>query len=431
MLTPSYRPTSAQLAMRRVIRDKTRILAYGGSRSGKTFEFCRALIALGARYGGRHAIFRRYFNSARRSVFEDTFPKALELCFPKLSYTRNAVETRYVLPNGAEYYFVGLDDPKRAEKILGLEFATVYFNECSEIAFPAVELALTRLAERRVDASGKVLRNRAFFDCNPPGRSHWIYRMFFDKVNPGSRTPLYDPENYGVVKLNPSDNAENLPVGYVESTLNCGSELAKKRFLYGEFANDSENALWKQEDIDAFRTTGTPSGFEKIVVGVDPAVTASGTSDETGIVVVGLRTESDGLGHFYVLDDRSLRAHPAVWTAEVEATRRVWNADLVVVETNQGGELALEALRSVNQYMPLKPVRAARGKWSRAEPAAVLYRQGRVHHVGVFRALEDEMTSFNPVEKFDVHDDRVDALAWAISALIDSPGACEGGFIRF
>ena len=120
-----YRPTSAQLALRKLIREKTRILAYGGSRSGKTFEFCHALAAIGMRYGGRYAVFRRYFNAVKNSVFDDTFPKMFELSFPGVEYRRNLSDARIVVPDAnAEFWFVGLDDDRRVERILGREFAT-------------------------------------------------------------------------------------------------------------------------------------------------------------------------------------------------------------------------------------------------------------------------------------------------------------------
>ena len=259
-----YRPTSAQLALRKLIREKTRILAYGGSRSGKTFEFCHALAAIGMRYGGRYAVFRRYFNAVKNSVFDDTFPKMFELSFPGVEYRRNLSDARIVVPDAnAEFWFVGLDDDRRVERILGREYAGIYFNECSEIAYSSVEIATTRLAQRRFDRDGAPLRNRAFFDCNPPGRSHWTYRLFIEGINPTTRVRLSDFETYGAIQINPADNVENLPENYISSTLASGSERMKKRFLYGEFANDSENALWKQETIDASRAVAAPRDLER------------------------------------------------------------------------------------------------------------------------------------------------------------------------
>ncbi|MBR0225395.1 MAG: phage terminase large subunit [Thermoguttaceae bacterium] len=425
-----YRPTRAQLALRRLVRDKSRILAYGGSRSGKTFEFCHALAAMGMRYGGRYAVFRRYFNSVKNSVFDDTFPKMLELSFPGIEYKRNLSDARIVIPCAdAEFWFVGLDDERRVERILGREYAGVYFNECSEIAYSSVEIATTRLAQRRFDRNGRRLRNRAFFDCNPPGRSHWTYRLFIEGINPTTRAKLTNFEEYGAIQINPIDNVENLPENYIESTLATGSERMKKRFLYGEFSNDMEHALWKQETIDANRVVEVPRELERIVVGVDPAVTSGERSDATGIVVAGRVRAPDGRPSFYVLDDRSLTAPPDRWAREVVETFRFWQGDAVVVETNQGGDLVASALRQIDPNLPVRTVRATRGKILRAEPVAILYQHGRARHVGVFHELEEEMTSYAGPSTPNQSVDRLDALVWAITELADYAGDCVGGFL--
>lgn len=435
-LTTEYAPTNAQLALRRVIRDKTRILAYGGSRSGKTFELCRAITVLAIRYGGRYAIFRRYFNAVRSSVFNDTFPKMLRLCFPELEYQVNRSLTELYLPhNGAEIDFVGLDDDARIEKILGREFAAIYFNECSEMSFSSIEIAATRLAQKRFDPkTGKQLRNRMFFDCNPPGKSHWSYKMFIEGVHPLSRTKLRNFDDYGVVQINPRDNIDNLPVGYIEATLENASERAKKRFLYGEFSDENENALWKITTmVDPFRVQSAPNDMERIVVGVDPAVTSAESSDHTGIVVCGMRYDDrDGREHFYVLEDASLIAQPTQWARRAVDAYERWNADLVVAEVNQGGDMVETTLRNIAPNLPVRKVRATRGKIIRAEPISVLYSQGRVHHVGevAFDELEGEMSSYTGSASED-SPDRLDALVWALTELSNGTGAVGGGTLYF
>lgn len=431
-----YKPTKAQLALRRIIRDKTRILAYGGSRSGKTFELCRALAVLAIRYGGRYAIFRRYFNAVRSSVFNDTFPKMLELCFPDLEYEVNRSLTEIYLPhNGAEIAFVGLDDDSRIEKILGREFATIYFNECSEMSFSSIEVAATRLAQKRFDpTTGKQLRNRMFFDCNPPGKTHWSYRMFVEGIHPLSRTKLHNYADYGMIQINPGDNLENLPDGYIESTLANASERAKKRFLYGEFSDENENALWKISTmVDPYRIPEPPGELERIVVGVDPAVTSTEASDHTGIVVCGMKLdERDGQEHFYVLEDASLIAQPTQWAARVIHAYERWNADLVVAEVNQGGDMVESTLHNLAPNLPVRKVRATRGKIVRAEPISVLYSQGRVHHVGdyAFDELENEMASYTGATN-DESPDRLDALVWSLTELSSGNGAVDGGSLYF
>ena len=417
----SYKPTTAQLALRKLVRDRTRILAYGGSRSGKTFEFCRAIAVLAFRYGGRYAIFRRYFNAVRTSVFVDTFPKMMSLCFPTYRYEVNKSASEIYFPhNGAEIDFVGLDDKARVEKILGREFAAIYFNECSEISFSSIEIATTRLAQKRFDSYGRLLRNRLFYDCNPPGKSHWTYKMFIEGVHPVSRLRINNPGDYGTIRINPHDNAENLPDGYIEQTLGNASERSKRRFLYGEFSDENENALWKSATmIDPFRVVDVPDDLERIVVGVDPAVTSSEMSDHTGIVVCGKKT-IDGEEHFFVLQDCSLIAQPEKWAKVVTAAYDDWLAELVVAEVNQGGDMVESTLRNIAPNLPVKKVRASRGKIVRAEPISVLYSQGRVHHVGMFPSLEDEMTSYTGDRTSEDSPDRMDALVWALTELSTS-----------
>lgn len=412
-----YKPTNAQLALRQLVKDKTRILAYGGSRSGKTFEFCRAIAVLAFRYGGRYAIFRRYFNAVRTSVFVDTFPKMMSLCFPSYHYETNKAASEIYFHNGAEIDFVGLDDKARVEKILGREFAAIYFNECSEISFSSVEIATTRLAQKRLDSRGRLLRNRLFYDCNPPGKNHWTYKMFIEGVHPVSRLKISNTGSYGVIRINPHDNAENLPEGYIEQTLGNASERSKRRFLYGEFSDENENALWKSSTmIDPFRVVDVPDDLERIVIGVDPAVTSSETSDHTGIVVCGKKT-IDGQDHFFVLEDDSLIAPPERWSAVVSSCFNDWFAELVVAEINQGGDLVESTLRNTAPNLPVKKVRATRGKIVRAEPISVLYSQGRVHHVGLFPELENEMTSYTGDRTSEDSPDRLDALVWALTEL--------------
>ena len=436
-VSPGYEPTNAQLALRRIIRDKTRILAYGGSRSGKTFEICRAIAVLAMRYGGRYAIFRRYTNAVRASVFCDTFPKMLALCFPELDYRLNrSLSEVYFEHNGAEIDFCGLDDGKRVEKILGREFAAIYFNECSEIAFDSVEVALTRLAQKRFDpTTGKQLRNRIFFDCNPPGKSHWSYRMFIEGVHPVSRARLRNYSDFGAIQINPRDNIANLPDGYIETTLEASSERSKRRFLYGEFSDENENALWKSATmIDPFRVAEAPEELERIVIGVDPAVTSTETSARTGIVVCGMKRNGDsGAETFYVLDDLSLVATPMQWARRVVDAFNRWSADLVVAEVNQGGDLVETTLRNVAPNLPVRKVRATRGKILRAEPISVLYSQGRVHHVGTANLgeLEGEMTSYTG-DASQASPDRLDALVWALTELSNNDvGSVGGGALYF
>jgi len=165
--------------------------------------------------------------------------------------------------------------------------------------------------------------------------------------------------------------------------------------------------------------------LRRIVVAVDPAVTANATSDETGIVVAALGVD----GHGYVLEDASIKASPHMWARiAVEAFQR-WRADRIVAEVNNGGDLVEYTVRTVDANVPLTQVRASRGKIARAEPVAALYEQHKIHHVGVFEALETQMCEGTTLEQRSKSPDRVDALVWAISALI-LDGADEAIMMR-
>lgn len=386
----------------------THLLLYGGSRSGKSFALCCALVVRSLKSpGSRHAVVRRYFSAVHASIGLDTLPKALKLRFPGVVCVYRKSEGLFRFANGSEIWLIGLDDEARAEKILGQEFATIYFNECSELDYTSVQTALTRLAQKAPD-----LVNRAFYDCNPPGRGHWTYRLFVEKRDPMSRRELRDPENYLALRLNPGDNRENLPEGYIENTLANLPERQRNRFLYGEWSDDTEGALWTMEMLARARETRAPEALARIVVGVDPAVTAHENSDHTGIVAAGI----DRAGVIHVLRDASCRRAPLGWAAEVVKLYRELDADLVVGEVNNGGDLIESLLRQLAPEVNFRAVRATRGKLLRAEPVAALYARDLVRHAGEFPELEEEMLGYSPANSSD-SPDRLDALVWALSEL--------------
>ena len=187
--------------------DTTHIMAYGGSRSGKTFGFVRAMILRALAHKSRHAILRYRFNHLKGSIIADTLPKVMELCFPGVADKCHMDKTDwfYRLPNGSEIWFGGLDDKERTEKILGQEFATIYLNECSQIPYASRNMAMTRLAQNTP------LRLKAYYDCNPPGMAHWTYKLFVEKRDPDRKTGVANPSNFAALMMNPADNQNNLP----------------------------------------------------------------------------------------------------------------------------------------------------------------------------------------------------------------------------
>ena len=197
-----------------------------------------------------------------------------------------------------------------------------------------------------------------------------------------------------------------------------GTRLGRQE-IHGEILEDVEGALWNFDLIEPFRVEVAPQ-MERIVVGIDPAGSASAKSDETGIVVVGAITEGNNQ-HFYVLADGSGRMSPTAWATAAIHLHDHFDADAIVPERNYGGEMVTTTLRTVDSVARIIPVNSRRGKALRAEPILSLYEQGRVHHVGTFGDLEDQMVSWVP----GVGDspDRVDALVHAITNLSRGGGA--------
>ena len=404
----SFEYTAAQKAAFSLIAGAHKyIMLFGGSRSGKTFALCCALAVRALKApGSRHAVIRRHFNGVKTSIGMDTLPKVMKLRFPDVKYTYNKSENFFSFPNGSEIWLAGLDDAQRADKILGKEFATVYFNECSELDYCSVMTALTRLAQ---NVPG--LKNKALFDCNPPGKTHWTYRVFIEHVDPVDRVVLRNAPDYAAIRINPEDNAANLPAGYIENTLAGLPERQRKRFLEGRFTDEVSGSLWKQKDLDEKRVITLPE-LERIVIGVDPAVTGHEGSDLTGIVAAARGVD----GRFYVLADRSCRASPLEWAKEVVKLYHELEADRVVGEVNNGGDLIESLLREFDPDLSFTAVRATRGKVIRAEPVAALYEKGKVSHHGLFNDLEDELTGYSPLTSVK-SPDRLDALVWAITEL--------------
>ena len=222
-------------------------------------------------------------------------------------------------------------------------------------------------------------------------------------------------------KLSTARNKGNLAKGFVEAlTERYGGTRLGRQELEGELIEDREDALWSRQMLAEVRVAEA-GDLRRIVVAVDPPASSRRTSDACGIVAAGL----DGEGRVVVLADASLRAaKPTDWAAAAVALFHRLEADCIVAEVNQGGDMVTAVIRTVDAAVPVKAVRANRGKWLRAEPVAALYAQGRVKHAGRFAELEDEMCDFGPDGLSGGRSpDRVDALVWAVNELVPRAGA--------
>jgi PBSX family phage terminase large subunit len=168
-------------------------MLYGGSRSGKTFLLCRAMAVRALRAPkSRHVIARLRFNAVKVSVGFDTMPKVLDLCFPGVRAPLNKSDWFFEFPNGSQIWLAGLDEKERVEKILGQEHATGWINEASQFkTYSSIEVLQTRIAQKVECSDGRPLINRMWYDCNPPGRGHWSYKVFVQKIKPGSKRDLF------------------------------------------------------------------------------------------------------------------------------------------------------------------------------------------------------------------------------------------------
>ena len=213
------------------------------------------------------------------------------------------------------------------------------------------------------------------------------------------------------------DNRANLAESYMEQIVKRyeGTRLGRQE-LMGEIIEDVEGAMWTLMMLDELRVDDAPD-LERVVVAVDPAVSSHQDSDETGIVAAAIGVDGEG----YVLADRSCKLSPDGWARRAAGLYHELQADRVVCEDNQGGEMVSFTMATVDPSVPVKLIRASRGKRLRAEPIAALYEQARVHHLITMDELEDQMVSFTG--DAGGADDRVDALVHALSeVMLDSPG---------
>lgn len=417
-LTPKQREAQRLLAS-----GARHVMLYGGSRSGKTFLLVRSVILRALKAPkSRHAIFRYRFTSVKATIVSDTFPKVMELCFPGVKSHLNKTDFYATIGDGSEIWFAGLDDKERAEKILGAEFATLYFNECSQIPFASVQLGLTRLAqlvEQNISGEpAKLLPLRAYYDENPPSKAHWSYQQFELKRDPETKVALANPHLFASMQINPDSNLQNISPDYLD-TLGAMSARQRLRFLKGQFGDATPGQLISEEDIEKYRlidATGLPT-MVRVVVAVDPSGsgdTDNADNDAIGIVVVGLGTD----GKAYLLEDCTVKCGPATWAKVATDAFDRHDADVIVGETNYGGAMVQQTILTARPRTPFKKVTATRGKHVRAEPFAALYEQGKIRHVGIFADLEDELCAFSTNGYLGAHSpNRADAMIWALAEL--------------
>lgn len=376
-------------------------LVLGGRGAGKTrlgAEWVNALVRgfppftrEGCKYG-RIALVGETLGDVREVMVEGPsgIMSVSRLGRPRFEATRR----RLVWDSGAVAYMFSAEDP---QSLRGPQFDAAWCDEIGkwredEATYDMLQFGL-RLGERP----------RLIMTTTP--RPTRLVRR------------LVDDDGVTKTHMPTAENADNLAPGFIEAMQRSygGTRLGRQE-LDAELIADRPDALWTRAMLETAIGAGAPEPTRRIVVAVDPPASSGKASDACGIVVAGL----DATGRGIVLHDGTLKAaKPQAWAARAVDLYHRFCADRIIAEVNQGGEMVVSVIATVDPDVPVKAVRAKRGKWLRAEPVAALYEQGRVRHGTRFPELEDEMCDFGPEGLSNGRSpDRVDALVWALGELM-------------
>jgi predicted phage terminase large subunit-like protein len=380
------------------------ILYSGAFGAGKSRILCRKAHHLALTYPGVPIAIVRKVAASLAATTKLTFTQ--DVLIPSGErFKQNKSEGWIEYTNGSRIWFFGLDaDPATGvpSKIGSFDAAFIFVDEAVELNESDWIMLLGRL--RSVTAPYRQIGAAT----NPADPNHWLKQRFNE-----------DHPNRLYLHARTSDN-KLLPADYVESIEDFGG-LYRARYAEGQWVT-VEGALWSPDDFLAYKSAPdrwvdgeVKPEYRRIVVGVDPAVTSNKHSDETGIIVAGIGVDGRG----YVLDDLSGKFTPQEWGRRVEQAFRDFMADAIVVEVNQGGDLVKANLLAGNENLPIQDVRASKGKYTRAEPIARMYKEGKISHVRRFTTLENQMCGYDPTS--NVSPDRLDALVWAFTELMLEP----------
>jgi PBSX family phage terminase large subunit len=373
-------------------------LVTGGRGSGKSFSI--SLFLLNLTYESGHVIlFTRWtMVSAFISIIPE-FIEKIELLNKEEDFeiTQNEIVNKLT---GSKILFKGIKTSQGTataslKSISGV--TTFLLDEAEELVDETVF--------DRIDLSirSKDKPNRVILVMNPSYKSHWIYKRWVAK-------PKADCTYIHTTYLH---NRQNLSKSFLDAAERTKSEnLHRYNHLFlGEWLDDAEGMLWNREIINRSRVTVSPR-LVRVIVAIDPAASSNMDSDETGIVVCGIDANKNG----YLIEDLSGKYTPNQWGSLASQTAERVQADCIVAEKNQGGDMVTAVIRQYNQNTRVKLVTATKGKYVRAEPIYSMYEQGRIYHLGEFPILENQMITFDPDK--GKSPDRVDALVWGFTELL-------------
>ncbi len=374
-------------------------LIMGGRGSGKTrtgAEWVRAQ-ALGLppfahRAAGRIALVGETIADVR-SVMVEGVSGILSVHAPHERPVYEPSKRQLTWANGAVAQLFSAEDP---DGLRGPQFGAAWCDELAKWRYADKTWDMLQFALRLGDTPRQVV-------TTTPRPIGLLKRILADAATMISRSRTLD-------------NFANLAPGFIaEMRARYGATSLGRQELDGELVEDRADGLWNRAGFERTRIDGAPA-LTRIVVAVDPPVTSGAKADACGIVVAGI----DAAGRGYVLADRTVAGHaPLVWAKVAVAALEEFAADRIVAEVNQGGDLVEGVIRQIDDNVPIRKVRATRGKFIRAEPVAALYERGLISHVGQLAALEDQMSDFGPDGLSSGRSpDRLDALVWALTDLM-------------
>jgi PBSX family phage terminase large subunit len=381
-------------------RPKTRyFLITGGRGSAKSWHITYFLLRLTYQPGHVILFTRWTLTSAHISIIPE-FIEKIEILGKEHEFEISKTEITNKL-SGSKILFRGIKTSQgtataNLKSISGV--TTWVLDEAEELVdddvFDKIDLSIR----------SKLHPNRVMLVMNPSYKSHWIYQRFIENdIHP----------NCTYIHTSYIDNKKNLSDSFIEAAESTKeiNEFRYRHLFLGDWIEDKEGLLWNMNLIERLRIPVKPN-LKRLIIAIDPAATANMESDETGITVQGI----DYNGNGYLLDDLSGKYSPNEWAKVAAQAAANYNADCIVAEKNQGGDMVESVIRQQDKRIRVKLVNATKGKYVRAEPVYSLYEQGKIYHVGNFPILERQMITFDP-EK-GKSPDRVDALVWGFTELM-------------
>ena len=333
------------------------------------------------------ALIGRSKSDIRDTMVEMGDSSILKVSKPGFKPDYQPSKRRLVWPNGSVASLYSGDEP---DQLRGPQHYKAWVDELAKFQYPDETMDMLEMG-LRLGTKPQVIVTTT------PRPIKVIKRLVADP-----RTIVVNGSTY--------DNKANLAAAFIQRITDrySGTRLGRQE-IEGEILEDNPNALWTMKSIEDNRVKVAPD-LIRIVIPIDPEAASDEGSAETGIVPVGQGAN----GHYYVLEDCTIRGLPHIWAARAVSKYQTYAADLIIGEVNNGGDMIESVIKNQDPTVNYKAVRATRGKIVRAEPISALYEQGKVHHVGSFPELEDQMCNWVPGERSP---DRMDSLVWGITEL--------------